>query len=152
MSKNEIIKELSKYFSVRELVCPHVFSKFGSNSWQVFDKETLEVLLALRVDIFKKPMIINNWNNKGNLSQRGYRCNICQIVKDKTKQGFLYLSSHTNGKGFDADVLGLDAQQARDKIKELQHLLPYNIRVESGVSWLHVDIYGNENKYSEFRV
>jgi len=95
-------------------------------------------------------MTINNYHIGGNFSQRGYRCNICQIPKDKTLQGKIYLSAHCNGCAFDADIKGLTAEQARQKIKANLDKLPYNIRVEAGVSWLHLDTYDNGEKHTEF--
>ena len=29
MKRNEIIRELSRYFKVKELVCPHIYSRWG---------------------------------------------------------------------------------------------------------------------------
>jgi hypothetical protein len=149
MRKNTIY-ELQKFFRIEELVCPHIFKAFGGRSWQFISIELLTTLLVLRRDIFQSPMTVNNWHNGGIFSQRGYRCNICQIPRTKTLQGKIYLSAHCNGRGIDADIKGLTAEQARQKIKANIDKLPYNIRVEAGVSWLHLDTYDNGDKYSEF--
>ena len=146
MTRQEIITELKKFFSIKELVCGHTFAAFGERSWQFFDRDALETLLVLRRDIFQSSMTINN----AKYTQRGFRCNICQLVKDKTLANKIYLTSHANGAAFDCDVKGLTAEQARQKIKANQHLLPCNIRVEAGVNWLHFDIYDVGVKYSEF--
>lgn len=149
MRKNTIY-ELQKFFKIEELICPHTFKAFGGRSWMFLTTEFLNTLLILRRDIFKSPMTINNYHIGGNFSQRGYRCNICQIPKDKTLQGKIYLSAHCNGCAFDADIKGLTAEQARQKIKANLDKLPYNIRVEAGVSWLHLDTYDNGEKHTEF--
>ena len=40
--------------------------------------------------------------------------------------------------------IGMTAEEAREKIKTFQHLLPCPIRVEEGVSWLHFDVMPND--------
>ena len=152
MTRQQIINELQKFFDIRELVCEHTYTKFGKKSWQFFDKDFLETLLVLRRDVFKTPMLINNWHTGGKYSQRGFRCNICQLVKDKTLKNQLYLTSHANGCAFDADVNGLTAAQARKRIELNANLLPVNVRCEANVNWLHLDIYNDleTRKYTEF--
>lgn len=152
MTRKEVITALKPYFKIQELVCAHTYKAFGEKSWQFFDKEYLETLLILRRDIFKSPMTVNNWHAGGTFSQRGFRCNICQLTRDKTIAGKIYLTAHANGCATDSSVKGLTAAQARKKIKDNKALLPYNIRVEKSVSWLHTDIYdsGSAGKYTEF--
>ena len=150
MTRQELITEIKKYFDIRELVCQHTFNTFGEKSWQFFDRDALETLLVLRRDIFGVSMTINNWHKGGKFSQRGFRCNICQLVKDKTLKGLIYLTSHANGAAFDCDVNGLTAEQARRKIEANKDKLPCNIRVEGGVSWLHFDIYDTGQKFYQF--
>lgn len=154
MKRNKTILELKQYFDIRELVCKHTFNKFGEKSWQFFDTEFLEMLLILRRDVLCAPMTINNWSFGGKFTQRGFRCNICPIVKKKTLLNRIYLSAHCNGAAIDADVKGMKAYQARDLIKKKQAMFPMNIRVEGGVSWLHIDIYdnGKGNKYYSFTI
>jgi hypothetical protein len=83
--------------------------------------------------------------------QRGLRCNLCQLVKEKD---VVYLSPHPLGKAGDFTVVGMTAEEARKRIKEMQHLLPCPIRMEKGVSWLHFDVlpqYGIDQKVYEFK-
>ena len=91
-------------------------------------------------------MIINH----GNATQRGMRCNICPIVKAKTTA---YESAHCNGMGFDIIVIGMNAECARKIIKQNEDKLPYPIRLEEGVTWLHIDCYDlcNNNKINTFK-
>ncbi|WP_294141560.1 hypothetical protein [uncultured Sanguibacteroides sp.] len=84
---------------------------------------------------------MNNWDSGGSSSQRGLRCNICKLVKDKTERGEIYLSAHCNGAGVDFEVKGMTAEEVRTKIAANMCLLPYPIRIERGVSWVHLDIY-----------
>ena len=141
MNRSEIIKELKEFFDVRELVCPHCHKKFGDNSWQFIDTELLHTLLIVRRDILKVPIDVNNYDSGGSFSQRGLRCNICQIVEDKTSKGEVYLSAHVNGAGVDFTAKGMTAEQARNKIAANEHLLPYPIRLEKNVTWVHLDVY-----------
>jgi hypothetical protein len=62
---------------------------------------------------------------------------MCELVKEKKKN---YLSSHILGKAGDFTVKGLTAKQARERIIQNSHLLPCNIRLEDGVTWLHIDV------------
>lgn len=146
MDRDKIIRELHNYFQVSELVCEHTYAKWGERSWQFLDTDYLACLLIIRRDILQLPMICNH----GQADQRGLRCNMCPLVFEKTG---VYLSSHILGKAGDFTVKGLTAAQARQRIKEMQHLLPCPIRMEKGVSWLHFDVlpqYGIDQKVYEF--
>ena len=144
--RNQIIKELSKFFKVEELVCDHTFSKWGEKSWQFLDTDFLHCMLVIRRDIIKKPLYCNGNQHH----QRGLRCNLCQLVKSKNTN---YLSSHILGKAADFICPVMKAEEMRTKIKENQHLLPCPIRIEKGVSWLHFDVlpqHGVNAKVYEF--
>lgn len=146
MTRDDIIKALHKYFQVRELVCEHTFSKWGERSWQFLDTNFLRCLLIIRRDILQVPMTCNH----AGASQRGLRCNRCDLVKDKTS---VYLSSHVLGKAGDFTIQGMTAQEARSRIRNMANLLPCNIRMEGGVSWLHFDVlpqFGVDAKVYEF--
>lgn len=146
IDRDQVIRDLHKYFQVRELVCEHTFSEWGERAWQFLDTNYLACLLVIRRDILQQPMTCNH----DEATQRGLRCNLCQIVKDKDK---LYLSSHVLGKAGDFTVKGLTAQEARSRIRNNAHLLPCPIRMESGVSWLHFDVlpqFGITAKVYEF--
>lgn len=146
MTRDDIIKALHKYFQVRELVCEHTFSKWGERSWQFLDTNFLRCLLIIRRDILQMPMTCNH----AGANQRGLRCNRCDLVKDKTS---VYLSSHVLGKAGDFTIQGMTAQEARSRIRNMANLLPCNIRMEGGVSWLHFDVlpqFGVDAKVYEF--
>lgn len=147
MNREDIILQLRQFFQVRELVCDHTFSQWGERSWQFLDTAYLHNLLIIRRDILQVPMVCNyEW-----MTQRGLRCNRCQLVKDKTK---VYLSAHVLGKAGDFSVQGITAQEARSRIRNNAHLLPYPLRIEGGVSWLHIDTlpqYGINSKVYEFK-
>lgn len=146
MTRDELITKLRQYFQITELVCPHVFSKWGQRSWQFLSTAYLENLLVIRRDILRAPMVCNH----GISTQRGLRCNMCALVASKDSA---YLSSHVLGKAGDFTVQGMTAQEARSMIRNKAHLLPHPLRMEGGVSWLHIDTlpqYGITAKVYEF--
>lgn len=148
MERDAIINELKKYFNIKELVCDHTYNKFGESSWQFLDTKLLHTLLVLRRDLFQCPMVINY---KGHY-QRGLRCNICNLVKDKTNRGNIYLSAHCLGKALDISMATISGAKARELIKKYQHILPYPVRIEKNVNWLHIDVrdtHNNKNKVIE---
>lgn len=147
MTRNDIITQLRRYFQVSELVCAHTHSKWGERSWQFLDTAYLHNLLVIRRDILQAPMVCNN----GTQLQRGLRCNLCDLVKQKSGT---YLSSHVLGKAGDFTVKGMTAEEARVRIRNNARLLPYPLRMEAGVTWLHIDVlpqYGIDDKVYEFK-
>lgn len=147
MERNDIIEELRKYFNVKELVCDHTYARWGDKSWQFLDTDYLHALLVIRRDILKVPMTCNY----AGYMQRGLRCNMCEMVKAKTKN---YLSSHILGKAGDFTPKGMTAEQARRVILAHSEWLPCNIRMEDGVTWLHFDVlpqYGITDKVYLFK-
>ena len=146
MEREEILREIRKYFEIDELVCDHTYKQWTEKAWQFLDTDFLHALLVIRRDILKKPM----WCNGSQKKQRGLRCNMCQMVKEKKS---VYLSSHLLGKAGDFTITGMTAEQARTLIKQNADLLPCNIRIEKAVSWLHFDVlpqYGVKAKVYEF--
>lgn len=145
MTRQEIIKELKEYFDIKELVCNHIYSRFGNQAWMFLSTEILHTLLVLRTEILNMPMLVNSTN----LKQRGMRCNMCPIVKGKTSA---YLSAHCTGNGVDF-TCSKSAEDIRQMIKDNQDKLPYPIRLEDGVSWVHIDCYdqGFYNKITMFK-
>lgn len=148
MRRTEIITQLKKYFKIQELVCPHVYAKYGERSWMFLSTVILYTLLVLRTQILKVPLVCNTKV----LTQRGLRCNLCEIVKDKTTDDVLYLSAHSLGIGLDLSSPDMTAEEMRKRISQNSHLLPYPVRIEKGVNWLHIDCYdtGTPNKITFF--
>ncbi len=139
--------------SVKEIVCPHVYKKYGDKAIRFLDKDLIAVLDVIRNKILKCPIMINNGTS---LTQRGFRCNICQLVADKTKSGKMYLSAHNLGKGCDFSCNKYSVIQIHKMIKENANLLPCKIRLESPLdapSWVHVDVLseGQKDKVYVFR-
>jgi hypothetical protein len=129
-----------KYFSIDELVCPHIYDHYGQRSWQFFDTKLLVTLETIR-DRIGKPIYINDWQVHGKYSQRGLRCFKCDIVKTKIEADEIYMSAHCLGKGADFDVQGLTAEEVRLWIITHKNWWPYYIRLERDVNWVHLDVF-----------
>ena len=143
---------LCQNITVKEVVCPHVWEKWGDKAIRFIDPNLRAVIDVIRNQILKCPIVINNSTWK----QRGLRCNCCQLVADKTKAGKVYLSAHNLGKGLDFSCSKYKVQQIHDLIKKNAHLLPCKIRLESpldATTWVHVDIMteGQTDKVYIFR-
>ncbi|MBO5044147.1 MAG: hypothetical protein J6C45_03850 [Alistipes sp.] len=137
MTRSEIIRALRQFFDIDELVCNHTLAKWGDRAWQFLATDYLHALLIIRRDILRRPMYCNGFGKY----QRGLRCNMCPLVGEKES---VYLSSHILGQAGDFTVEGMTAEEARALIRANAHLLPCNIRMEKGVSWLHIDTLPQE--------
>ena len=76
---------------------------------------------------------------------------MCEMIQEKKT---VYLSSHILGKAGDFTPKGMTAQEARSRIRNNAHLLPCNVRLEDGVTWLHFDVlpqFGIDRKVYEFK-
>lgn len=71
---------------------------------------------------------------------------MCQLVKDKVNANQVYLSAHCLGKAFDASMKTVTGAQAREMIKRHEDKLPYPIRMEKNVNWLHIDVRDTSNQ------
>lgn len=152
LDRASVLDRIGVYFDVRELVCPHVHGRFGESSWQFLDTDYLRVLLVLRDELFKSCMTCNTWHVGGSYGERGLRCNQCGLVRGKSRA---YLSAHVLGKGGDFSVSGLSAGACRALIEGTSELFGCNLRIEGGVSWLHVDVlpqWGIVDHVYEFKV
>ena len=129
----------SIYFTLPELVCSEVYDKYGDTAWQFFDIRLLLTIEKIR-EVLNKPMIINNWQAHGQFSQRGLRCVQCDLMKSVYQAGTLFVDPHAMGQAIDFDVLGLVAEEVRQWIVKNQNILPYAVRLEANVSWVHLDI------------
>lgn len=140
---------ISKYFGLGELVSAKVLNKYGAFAWNVFDPRLLDVLLWIREGL-GIPLVVNTKQ----LQQRGFRENLSQIVKDKTKAGQLYLSGHTIGKAVDFSSGAMSAVAIRRWIRANIGSCPWPIRIEddkSAPTWVHIDVMNNtESKLIEF--
>lgn len=164
-----------KYFSIQELVCPHLYYKYGEWLWQFFDIRLLEVLDWIRER--KGPMYVNNYDmskyekspyleyikkqaaskspinyeiipepESDLLDERGVRCNLCDTVRSKTDSGTLYASGHLRFQAADFDIQGTVSEEIRQWLIKEQIKIPHPIRLEKNVKWVHLDVCQAETK------
>ena len=133
------------YFTLDELVCQHVFDKYGFTAWEFFDPRFLITIDTLRERI-GRPIFLNDWQVHGVQSQSGLRCPFCSIVKDKTDKGELYMSAHCFGQAGDFTIQGMLAEESRKWIIDNQKWWPYPIRLEDKVNWIHLDVRNYTDK------
>lgn len=146
-----VTERIKRYFDIQELVCKHVYDKFGDSAWAFFDERMLDTLYVIRTKL-NKPIYVNDWQIGGNLSQRGLRCTRCALVVEKVRLEKVYMSTHMQGNGIDFDVKGMTAQEVREWIVKNQILLPYPVRLEADVNWVHLDLRtdGKQGKVTFF--
>lgn len=121
----------TKHFNTEELVSKQVFDVIGDAAIKLFDPKALETLEAIR-EILDVPLICNNWAYGGSRDDCGYRDLLCTIGASK--------SAHKEGKAFDLISTKMSASEMIARIIANQERLPYNIRIEDEVSWLHFDV------------
>lgn len=127
------------YFKPQDFVCQDVWRAHGERSWKFFDPRLIDNMVYIRLGL-AKPIIVNTWDNGGRFSQRGLRCNLCSLVASKTKGGTLYVSAHSQGMAADFDVKGMSAEEVRKWIGQHAVSLPHPCRLETGTSWVHMDV------------
>lgn len=154
MTRAELIKQVERYFSLRELIDEPTYKKYGDFAWNFLRTELLETLFVLRDRIIKQPMTINNWMTGGKFSERGLRHNMSAEVWKYTKQNKQFMSAHVMGAGVDFDAKGMTAAEVRSLIQAKASLLPHPVRLEDGVTWVHIDVYndGSKEKVALFKV
>jgi len=107
--------------------------------------------MLMTIDLIRDqlgPIYVNNWDFDKKMrdltgmslfDERGFRCIQCSLVKDAIAQNRLYVSPHMTGQGVDFDVKGMLASEVRKWLKENSLILPYPIRLENAVTWVHLD-------------
>lgn len=128
---------IQEHFTIREFVCDHVYDKLGVSAWRLFDPRLLIVMSFIRKKLNRR--IIINSRSQG-FTQRGIRCNQCNLVRSRTLHDQVYLSPHILGAAVDFDVEGMLAEEVRQWIEKNKRQLPYPIRIERNVNWVHLDV------------
>ena len=145
MTRYEILAKLQNYFQAYELVDKQTYDRFGDESFQFFDTDTLHCLLVLREGI-GEPFTINTWKQGGSFDERGLRTNLSDIVKGKTNKNSLYLSGHVLGKAFDFTAKTTSPDGVRKWAVDNKDKFPCKIRFENvnsktgkTITWVHFD-------------
>ena len=151
-----------EFFDLHEIVCPHVFYKYGDTAWQFFDPRHLANIDWLRR--MTGPMFVNNWYDQyqdseyireikkqieatglfdpatippspfGLKDERGIRCNMCDMMRAKTASLEIYMSPHPMGQATDSDSRGKVAEEIRQYLLKNQDKAPFAFRIEAGKS------------------
>jgi hypothetical protein len=131
-------------FSIEELVCSHVYKVWGETAWNWMDPRLRKFLEWFRKEINTEVYV--NWPEKG-LTQRGLRCNICQLVKDQTKKDKTYNSAHIRFQAIDFNVKGMTCESVRKWLILHQNEIPVPIRMEAadGIERVHIDVCNGSN-------
>jgi hypothetical protein len=145
---------ITDYFDIEEVVCPHVLdyyraweplNSYGHFAWNFFDIRLLVTVEILHLAL-NKHMYVNDYTVYGVFSQRGFRCVKCQEMVDLYKSGKLFTDPHALGKAWDLTVAGMTAEEVRQWITANQKILPYPIRLEDKVTWVHLDTLNNSSQ------
>lgn len=128
-----------KYFELYELLPPMFFSyedmvqkeKHLQRGWEILDNKLLITIDIVR-EIIGHPLICNTWFQDGSRENCGYRA--------KNSSVGAYFSQHKEGKAVDLICSKMSAEEMRQKIIANQDKLPYPIRMEDDVTWLHIDV------------
>ncbi len=130
---------IPKYFEPYELIPPELYTydmmvseEARQRAYEMIDERLLIIIDIIRGEIIKAPLICNTWYQDGNRKYSGLRTENCKVgVRE---------SQHKLGKAVDLICSKYTAYQMRQMILDNQHLLPYPIRMEDNVSWLHIDV------------
>lgn len=120
-------------FKLEELLHPTIFEKYKNNQeegWKLLDIRLLEVLHWLR-ELVDSELYINTWLFNGNRINSGLR--------EKDSPVGVKNSKHKLGMAVDIISNKYSAQHLRDIIEKNKDTLPYSIRIERNVNWLHID-------------
>lgn len=118
-----------RHFSIEELVPQATLNYLGHRKcWWLFDPEALMCIDLLRDDL--GPCTINDWKWGGTFDGRGFR--------PPSEPGAKY-SFHRFGKAFDMVFGNVDADEAREHIRQNRERFHWVRAMELGVSWLHID-------------
>lgn len=132
-----------KWFCLSELLPPEIYcnEEFG---WDMLCDQLKETIDAIR-ELLKVPLTCNDWARGGHRKNCGYRTQSCAIGAR--------FSAHKQGMAADLISNKMTAQQMRQLIHDSADKLPYKIRIEANVSWLHVDVRtaGQTIKIKEFK-
>lgn len=139
-----MISYIPKWFTVKEIICPEIYSKFGERSLMFMDNRILWTIDSIREHFASKGFVgitINNWSNNGIRKYSGLRPFDCS-------EGAKY-SQHKFGRAIDFLVNGITPSDVRKHIIENQknQVFQYITRMEDfdGMSWTHIDCANEKN-------
>lgn len=123
----------SRFFKIEELVQPDTLELLGEDfCWDQFDHRLIENIDWLKSHFKNVPIYINNWLWGGNRKYSGHRSVSCKIGALNSK--------HRNWEAVDMVFSGFSADEIRLFLADHKEELPHPIRLEAGVSWVHMDV------------
>jgi hypothetical protein len=129
-----------KYFSVKELVDKKTYEELGEASIELLSPRLIDTIETLR-ELLGMNMLINNWYHGGLFQQRGYRSIDSGVGKVN--------GAHYKGMAVDFDCYKNGKLQSADSIREKIYdyiiSLPHIRCIEIDVSWIHIDVMGEED-------
>jgi hypothetical protein len=124
---------ITKNFTVQELVPPEVYTERGDAVAQLMDVRIINVAQWLR-DKLGKPITINNWNTGGQYKESGLR-------NFETSTGAKW-SQHKYGRALDLKITDMQAEDVRKFIRlnwaTLKTMGLTTIEKDTP-SWVHID-------------
>ena len=134
-----------KYFELYELLPPEVYTYDMMVSEEARERafaKFFDYKLLVTIDVVREiigyPLICNTWFQDGNRKNCGFRTQQCEVGAAQ--------SQHKLGKAVDLICHKMSAEEMRQKIEANKDKLPYQIRIERAVNWLHLDTKGSDSK------
>lgn len=128
-----------KYFKLYELL-PKELYRDENYGWDLFDERLLVIADEVR-EILGTPLICNTWKNGG---VRRYSCARIPACKEYRRGSYHSIREDRRVMAIDLVSNDMSAENMRIMIKENASRLSYPIRIEEGVSWLHIDVAAKE--------
>lgn len=138
---NQTYSYVPKHFVTQELVPPTFYQKYGEASIRYIDPRLSDVVAEVRAWI-GKPMTINNWHRGGQRIWSGLRTADSPYYRSG--------SAHSFGMAFDA-VGDWVPETVRQAIIDRKLILPHRVRLEMGISWLHIDVMAVGEEVETFK-
>lgn len=122
------------YFKLYELLPKELYVD-EDTGWEMFDEKLLRTIDIIR-EIVGVPLICNNWHDGGSRNYCGAR-----TPKSKHYNHGSFHSVRDDRPVMAADLIStrMSAPVIRQTVASRHAELPYPIRFEEGVSWVHVD-------------
>lgn len=125
-----------QFFSLKELVHPDIYNKWGDRAWEFLDPRLLQTLDAIRQEF--GPVVINDWHVGGNHVDSGLR-----PFDSATGAA---MSQHKFGRAGDCKFKNTTPLGAASVITARPAQFPFLTTLEDvnkTITWLHVDVRNN---------
>lgn len=126
---------ICKYFKLYELL-PKSLYKNENTGWNMIDERLLRTIDFVR-ELLGVPLTVNTWKQGG---PRGFSCARTPDSKEYSKGSYHSVRPDRLVMACDMVSNKLTAAEMRKIIKDNADKLPYPVRLENGVSWLHIDV------------